>query len=164
MQMSSHVVYFLIEMFSVFVCGSGLELLSLCLYECVSSGCVVMSHCVILFAPPLESSTYSDFASHPAPSSSSPSRKPWETKPACQSRAAWGKTGVSWRQTALRPCTLAPPTDMAPPSPWCPPTSHRNQKLTSCLNPSHPKFRNTPACASEGFGPEKNNNSALGRK
>lgn len=110
-----------------------------------------MSHCVILFAPPPESSTYSDSASRPAPSSSSPSRKPWETKPACQSRAAWGKTGVSWRQTALRPCTLAPPTDMVPPSPWCPPTSHRNQKLTSCLKPSHPKFRNTPACASQGI-------------
>lgn len=121
-------------------------------------------HTVILFAPPPESSTYSDSASHPAPSSSSPSRKPWETKPACQSRAAWGKMGVSWRQTALRPCTLAPPTDMAPPSPWCPPTSHRNQKLTLCLKPSYPKFRNTPACASQGFGPEKKNNSALGRK
>lgn len=85
-----------------------------------------------------ESSTYSDSASRPAPFSSSPSRKPWETRPACQSRAAWGKMGVSWRQTALRPCALAPPSDTAPPSLWCPPTSHRNQKLTLCLKPSYP--------------------------
>lgn len=136
MQMSSHVVHF--EMFSVFVCG-GLELFSvLSMWMCrvipLWRHCVI---CIYCFPSP-ESSKYSDSASRPAPFSSSPSRKPWETRPACQSRAAWGKMGVSWGQTALRPCTLAPPSDMAPPSPWCPPTSHRNQKLTLCLKPSYP--------------------------
>lgn len=99
--------------------------------------CVVMSLCHVHIIS-RASSVYSDSASHPAPLSSSPSRKPWETRPVCQSRAAWGRTGVSWRQTALRPCILAPPTDMAPPSLWYPPTSHRNQKLTLCLKPSYP--------------------------
>ncbi len=135
MQMSSHVVHF--EMFSVFVCG-GLELFSvLSMWMC--RVVPLWRHCVICIycSPPREFQVFWLRLSS-RPFSSSPSRKPWETRPACQSRAAWGKMGESWRQTALRPCTLAPSSDMAPPSPWCPPTSHRNQKLTLCLKPSYP--------------------------
>lgn len=66
---------------------------------------------------------------------SSPSLKPWGTKPVCPSQAALVKTGGFWRPTVPRLSTLGLPSTRVLVWLWSPLSSPENQNFLKCLFP-----------------------------